>query len=187
MKHVHFLLVLAFQIIYLRSLYFLSAWESANLSKVDNEAMIRTDAMEFHILPKRERNTLSWHKIKTAILECQEDSSVDPKFFTLHIYHMHVKNSHEYVTFFKFINYKFIRISLVYMVNNKRCNKTFTNNKQMAVVQRLHWSVVKKTENWNDGKYLGDRLLCMYVCMTVLKTTAIKVQMTKIYILVFSL
>ena len=32
---------------------------------------------------KRERNTLScqWHKIKTAILESQEDSSVDPYFF----------------------------------------------------------------------------------------------------------
>lgn len=57
MKQVHFLLVLAFRLfIYLRSLYFvhLSAWESANLSKVDNEAMIRTDAIEFHILPKHQ-------------------------------------------------------------------------------------------------------------------------------------
>ena len=44
-------------------------------------------------------------------------------------------------------SFQFIRISLVYMVNNKRCNKSFTDNKQMAVVQRLHWSVVKKTEN----------------------------------------
>ena len=38
MKQVHFLLVLAFRLfIYLRSLYFvhLSAWESANLNKVD--------------------------------------------------------------------------------------------------------------------------------------------------------
>ena len=61
---------------------------------------------------------------------------------------------------------KFIWISLVYKVNNKRCNETFTSIKQMAVVQRLHWSVVKKTENWNDGKYLGDRLLFM-VCMYV--------------------
>ena len=38
MKQVHFLLVLAFRLfIYLQSLYFvhLSAWKSANLSKVD--------------------------------------------------------------------------------------------------------------------------------------------------------
>ena len=56
MKQVHFLLVLVFQIIYFRSLYcvHLKAWESANLSKVDNEAMIRTDAVEFHILPKHQ-------------------------------------------------------------------------------------------------------------------------------------
>ena len=42
--------------IYLQSLYFvhLSAWESVNLSKVDNEATIRTDAIEFHILPKHQ-------------------------------------------------------------------------------------------------------------------------------------
>ena len=45
-----------------------------------------------------------------------------------------------YLTYF----FKFIRISLIYMVNNRRCNKTFTSNKQMAVIQRLHWSVVKK-------------------------------------------
>ena len=42
--------------IYLQSLYcvHLSAWESASLSKIDNESMIRTDAIEFHILPKHQ-------------------------------------------------------------------------------------------------------------------------------------
>ena len=49
-----FLLVLAFQIIYDHYFVHLSAWESANLSKVDNEAMIRTDAIEFHILHKHQ-------------------------------------------------------------------------------------------------------------------------------------
>ena len=53
-----FVISFSFQIIYLLIYdhYFvhLSAWESANLSKVDNEAMIRTNAIEFHILPKHQ-------------------------------------------------------------------------------------------------------------------------------------
>ena len=68
-------------------------------------------------------------------------------------------------------NFKFIRISLVYMVNNKRCNQTFTSNKQMAVVQRLHWSVVKKTETMENIWEID-----CYVCMTVLKTMAVQIQ-----------
>ena len=50
------------------------------------------------------------------------------------------------------------------MVHNKRCNKTFTSNKQMAVVQRLHWSVVKKTEKM-EHIWEIDCYVCMYVCM----------------------
>ena len=67
------------------------------------------------------------------------------------------------------------------MVHNKRCNKTFTSNKQMAVVQRLHWPVVKKTEKM-EHIWEIDCYACMYgmyvwyVYMTVLKTTAIQIQ-----------
>ena len=47
----------------------------------------------------------------------------------------------------------------------------------MAVVQRLHWSVVKKTETM-ENIWEIDCYICMYVCMTVLKTPAIQTGYT---------